>query len=281
MKEFPKDGLIGKTVQAVQHITKLHIPLYASQACFFIILSAFPLLVLLLGLLRYTGLQAGVLTDALQGYIPETLMPYIKRIVMSTYENTSGTVVSISALAALWSAGRGFYGLQTGLNAVYRVEESRGYWYTRLVSALYTVLFLLVLLLTLVLNVFGNAFLYLPEGAFDEILAFIGKVINLRFWLLLFVQTALFTAMFMALPNHKNTFRDSLPGAILSSFGWLAFSKLYSIYMQYFPNYANIYGSVYAIALCMLWLYFCISIVFYGGALNRYLMGRKNAGPKH
>ena len=34
---------------------------------------------------------------------------------------------------------------------------------------------------------------------------------------------------------------------------------------------ANFYGSVYALALSMLWLYFCISIVFYGGALNVYL----------
>ncbi len=275
MKDYPKGGLIGKTLQAARYITDLHIPLYASQACFFIILSAFPLLVLLLGLLRYTGLEAAVLTDALQGYIPEALMPYLRRIVLSTYQNTSGTVLSVSALATLWSAGRGFYGLQTGLNAVYRVEEDRGYWYTRLVSALYTVLFLLVLLLTLVLNVFGNALLYLPEGAFDEILALVGKIVNLRFWLLLFVQTALFSAMFMALPNGKNTLRDSLPGAILSSFGWLVFSKLYSLYVQYFPNYANIYGSVYAVALCMLWLYFCITIVFYGGALNRYLMGRR------
>jgi len=28
------------------------------------------------------------------------------------------------------------------------------------------------------------------------------------------------------------------------------------------------------VALSMLWLYFCISIVFYGGALNHYLQTR-------
>lgn len=279
MREFPRGGLIGKTVYTVRRITSLRVPLYASQASFFIILSAFPMLVLLLGLLRYTGLQAQVLTQALAGYIPAALMPHIKRIVLSTYENTSGAVLSVSALAALWSAGRGIYGLLTGLNGVYEVSESRGYWYTRGISALYTFLFLIVLLLTLVLNVFGSTLLQLLEMLSGDLLEFLGDIVDLRFLLLLLVQTALFCTMYMVLPNRKNPFRESLPGALLASFGWIVFSHLYSLYVAYFPNYANIYGSVYALALCMLWLYFCISIVFYGGALNHYLAQRKSTPP--
>ena len=79
----------------------------------------------------------------------------------------------------------------------------------------------------------------------------------------------------MVLPNRRNRFADSLPGALLASIGWLVFSDLYSIYVEHFSNYANLYGSVYAVALSMLWLYCCISIVFYGGALNRYLMDNR------
>ena len=78
--------------------------------------------------------------------------------------------------------------------------------------------------------------------------------------------------MYAALPNKRNSFRESLPGALLASVGWLVFSDLYSVYVENFSGYANIYGSVYALALSMLWLYFCISIVFYGGALNAYLI---------
>ena len=98
------------------------------------------------------------------------------------------------------------------------------------------------------------------------------QAIDLRFILLLLVQTAVFTAMYMVLPNKRNKLMDSLPGALLASIGWLVFSDLYSIYVAHFAGYANIYGSVYAVALSMLWLYCCISILFYGGALNHYLM---------
>ena len=135
----------------------------------------------------------------------------------------------------------------------------------------YTFLFLLMLLITLVLNVFGTSLLQLLPLQDLSILQFLWELVDSRFLLMLFLQTGLFTAMFMALPNQHNTFRDSLPGALLASAGWLVFSDLYSIYVENFSGYANVYGSVYAVALSMLWLYFCISIVFYGGALNHYL----------
>ena len=76
----------------------------------------------------------------------------------------------------------------------------------------------------------------------------------------------------MVLPNRKNSLSDSLPGALFSSIGWLVFSQLYSLYVDYFPSYSGIYGPIYGIALSMLWLYCCICILFYGGALNFLLM---------
>ena len=59
---------------------------------------------------------------------------------------------------------------------------------------------------------------------------------------------------------------------LLAAIGWQLFTNAYSIYSQKFTAYASIYGSVYVVALGMLWLYCCISIVFYGGVLNRILM---------
>ena len=85
-------------------------------------------------------------------------------------------------------------------------------------------------------------------------------------------STLLFTAMFMRLPGRKNTFSDSLPGAVLAALGWLIFSGLFSVYMERYAGYSGVYGSVYAVALSMLWLYCCLSIVFYGGALNKLLL---------
>ena len=273
MGQTSKESIRDRLYKLVVHLSRQKIGTHAAGTGYFIVLSVFPLLVLVLSLLRYTGLQVDTLTDLLEGFLPDALMPSARRLILSTYQNTSGAVVSLSVLTGLWSASRGVYGLLTGLNAIYGVTENRGYVYTRAISVFYTFLFLLMLLATLVLNVFGTTLLqWLP---FDS--GFLWDVVDWRFLLMLLLQTGLFTAMFMALPNQRNTFRQSLPGALLASVGWLVFSDLYSIYVENFSGYANIYGSVYAVALSMLWLYFCVSIVFYGGALNHYLMHKNES----
>ena len=92
---------------------------------------------------------------------------------------------------------------------------------------------------------------------------------------MLVLQTVLFATMYAYLPNRKQSILKSIPGALLASLGWMVCTNLISIYVKYYQYYANIYGSVYAVALAMLWLYCCISIIFYGAAVNRALMERK------
>ena len=253
----------------IRYVTDQKVPLYAANASFFLVLSVFPVLVVLLALIRYTGMQVETLTNLIGEVVPGALMPMVNRLVLSAYVNSSGTVLSLSAVAALWSASRGMYSFVVGLNAIYEVKENRGYFRTRLISMGYTFAFLLVLLLTLVLHVFGADLLHMLEQL--PIPAFLLNLLDLRVFLLLVLQTALFCAMFMVLPNERNHLGESLPGALLASIGWQVFTNLYSVYSQKSTAYASVYGSVYVVALGMLWLYFCICIVFYGGVLNKTL----------
>ena len=201
--------------------------------------------------------------------------PASYRHTIEVLDRNRTTVLGLSALTALWSASRGVFGLLRGLNAVYDVWEDRGWLYTRGISVVYTFLFGLVLLLTLVLHVFGNTILSWLSMVDNGIVIFLMDLVDLRFFLLLILQSLIFTLMFMVLPNQRNRFVASLPGGILSSIGWLVFSDLFSIYVENFNSYSNIYGSVYAVALGMLWLYCCLSILFYGGALNHFLNARE------
>ena len=270
--DIPKGGAIGKIVALARRVQRMRIPGHAANAGYFIVVSVFPGLVLLLSILRYTQLDAGDLMQLLQGVIPAALLPSAEKLIISTYAQTSRAMISVSAIGALWSASRGMHGVLQGLNAIYGVREDRGYWYTRSISVLYTFALILVLLLTLVLNLFGETLVDMLESSRIPAWQILSGVLDLRFVLLLVLQTLLFCAMFMVLPNRKNRFSDSFPGAVLASMGWLIFTELFSVYVEHFRGYSGIYGSVYAVALSMLWLYFCLSILFYGGALNRLLM---------
>ncbi len=252
-------------------VMALDIPRYASHASFFIVLSLFPALVLALGILRHTGLGVDLLMELLQGFLPKALQEPAANLVTKTYRSTTGTVLSVSALTALWSASRGIHGLLLGLNNVYRVQETRSWLRTRLTAVFYTFAFLLVIILTLVLHLFGNHMITWLQLQDSFLFRLLEELIGWRFLLLLVIQTAVFTCVYMFLPNGHNRLVDALPGALLATIGWQVFTHLYSMYALVFPQLSVVYGSVYAVALGMLWLYICVSIVFYGGALNRYL----------
>ncbi len=271
MAEFPTGGLIGKSVRLWRFVSSLKIRLHAAACCYFLVLAVFPGLLLLLGLLQMTNLEVERLGEMLSGVIPEALLEGMEEVILLTYDRLSVSAIGLSAVTTLWPASRGVYGLLTGLNAVYGAEESRGYLRTRLLCMGYTFAFLLILLLTLLLHVFGSRVAEILSRLDAPLFRFLTEYLDLRFFVLLFLQTVIFTAMFLALPNRRLRLREAVPGALLASCGWLIFSNLYSIYVERFGHLGNIYGSVYAVALSMLWLYCCISIVFYGGVLNRIL----------
>lgn len=275
MRKFPTGGIIGRSVHAFRAVQALQVPLHAANACYFIVLAVFPALLLLLGLLRYTPLEVERLAELFSELLPEALAEGAEELILLTYDNSSGTVVGVSAVTALWSASRGIYGVLKGLNAIYDVTEDRGYFYTRFISMMYMFAFLMILLLTLALQVFWAEIAALLERTAWPVPLFSDGIVSFRFVILLALQTAFFTAMFMVLPGGRNDFLESLPGALLASLGWQLFSNLYSIYVEHFAHLSNIYGSVYAMALSMLWLYCCMSIVFYGGALNVLLRKKK------
>lgn len=264
--------LFQKLETGIRWLSSVHIPHLAANTGYFIILSVFPALLLILSGLRFTGLPVDTLLEILGMVLPQALMGTARELVYSVYENASGAVAGLSALTALWSSSRGVYGLLVGLNTIYGVSEDRGYFYTRAISILYTFAFEVVILLTLVLHVFGGTLTSFFQGIPNPAIQKLMNILDLRFGVLLVLQSLLFTLMFMIFPNRRNGFWESLPGGLFACIGWMLFSNLYSLYVTHFPSYANIYGSVYAIAISMLWLYCCLEIIFFGGALNRLLM---------
>lgn len=261
----------ASALNLVHTIADMQIPVYAANACYFLVLMIFPALLLILASLRYTSLSANDLIEVLENLLPAALMPAAERLIVNTYYNSSGMVISVSALTALWSSSRGVYGLLTGLNHVYGVREDRGYLYTRLISVVYTFAFLLVLIMTLVLHVFGRAISNWLNGVDVPVVQWLVHMVDVRFLLLLSIQILVFTAIYMVLPNRRNRFWSSIPGAAMVAVGWQVFSNLFSVYVQQLHAYENIYGSVYALALGMLWLYICVVILLFGGVLNRMI----------
>jgi len=256
----------------VFNLTELQIPVYAANACYFLAIAIFPALLLILASLRYTALSATDLIRLLEGILPGALIGAAESLIVSTYYNSSAGLLGISAVAALWSASKGVHGLLTGLNTIYGVREDRGWLYTRLISVAYTFVFLILVVVTLVFQVFGESLadrLWLGHHPLVDLLA---EMIDWRSVWLLLAQILIFDLIYMVLPNRRNRFWYSLPGAVLAAVGWQLFSNVCSLYVENMvTRYTNIYGSVYTVAIGLLWIYCCMCILLFGGLINRLI----------
>ena len=92
--------------------------------------------------------------------------------------------------------------------------------------------------------------------------------------------TALFTGVFLALPDKRQRFVHVLPGAAGAACAWVIYSEIYSWYVNHITKASALYGSLSVLLLMLLWLYACISILFYGALLNHALFDWKEEKEK-
>ena len=52
--------------------------------------------------------------------------------------------------------------------------------------------------------------------------------------------------------------------------GGPCFPISFAIYFDMFPGFSNMYGSLTALIMVMLWLYICMNLLLYGAEINAY-----------
>ena len=251
---------------------KDEITVYAAQASFFIVTAFFPFIMLLLTLIQFLpNVGKSDLLAVMVRIMPKMLHSLVVSIVDDLYIKSPGTILSATALTALWSAAKGMLGIERGLNRIYGDFKRRNYLLQRLLCSFYTLIFMLVCVMSLVLLIFGKNIEHLLFR-FLPILAPAARfVISLRFLFALTVFLLTFIGLYAIVPSRKQKPRQQLPGAAFTAVGWLVFSYAFSIYFTHFSNFSYMYGSLTAIVLLMLWLYICICILFIGAELNSFL----------
>ena len=81
-------------------ISDAQLPVYAANAAFFLLLSLFPAMALLLGLIGHLALSTEEFFSFFQQLIPDVLFPLFNEAIRSL-DVGSGPVLSISALTGL------------------------------------------------------------------------------------------------------------------------------------------------------------------------------------
>ncbi|MBR4981915.1 MAG: YihY/virulence factor BrkB family protein, partial [Lachnospiraceae bacterium] len=228
---------------------------YASSIAFFLFLSLIPLLFLICFLIPYTPLSEADLMVACINIVPKPMNPWIIGLISQIYDRPRG-ILPMTILVTVWSAGKGMLALMRALNRINDVLEERGYFKLRIISSFYTIVILIVLIVTFVLGVFGRKILkWLVEQTIG-IMELRSELISIVSFLVMIILSVIaFCGIYTYIPNKKLEFKNQIPGAVFVASGWSIFTFGFSLYIEYFSSFTA-YGTLGAIVLFLLWLYF-------------------------
>ncbi len=247
-----------------------NVGIVSAGVAFYAFLAIFPAL---MALISIYGLAMD--PDNVQKQISQlsTMMPdEAFDIVKQQIENftaTSGKALSwgtaLGILFSLWSSNKGTKSLFVGVDIAYNTEKTRGFIKQNVITLLFTFGAIILLILSMVLIVVFPALV-------DQ-LGLPSQIENLITWLR-WVILAILVVFFLSLvykfaPARPNpTFRMVFPGALLATLLWLIVSSGFSYYVSNFGSYGEVYGSISAVVILMLWLLLTSWMVILGAELN-------------
>jgi membrane protein len=253
------------------------LPGLSAQLAYFLLLSLFPLLIVLFTLLPYFPIPHQDMLGMIKDFAPVEAMDLIEKNVNDIMDHRNGGLLSFGIIGTIWSASNGINAIVRAFNKAYNVKESRSYIVSRGVAILLTFGLIFVFILAIILPVFGKEiglFLFSKLGYTTEFI----KLWNTLSWLVsAIILFLIFTGLYWIAPNVRLRCRSALPGAIFATVGWIISSIGLSFYVGNFSNYSLTYGSIGAIIVLMIWLYITAFIIILGGEINAFYSERNRS----
>lgn len=244
---------------------------FAAQSAFFIFLSFFPLISIIITVPQFLPITQDELISLVCRLLPAKFESYVTNVVKEIYEGASDSVTVISVITALWSSSKGLMAIRNGLNEVYRSREQRNYVIIRGISAVYTLLLAILMIALVPINMFGTQIAEFIIRKFPFLQDLTLLVYGMRTSVTFVLLFLLFWVLYTVVPTRKTRFREQIPGALFAALTWVLITRLYSLYIEKYANTSYMYGSLTTVIFLMFWLYFVIYMLFIGAQINEYM----------
>lgn len=261
----------------------------AAELAFFGVLSVFPAVLAVAAALGSLDAVAGEGTaDRVRAATVQFLASLLTErgsgavdAVSDLFRSGNTGVLTLSVLAALWAASRGFAAVIRSMAIVYDLEDERPWWRIRLLAIALSIGTVLVVAAILSMLVVGPVL-----GRGQEVAKAIGlgpAFATAWNWLRLPTALALLIAwaatVFHVSTSHPTSWRSDLPGALLVAVLWVIESAAFRLYLDLAGDGNQVFGVLGGALVVLVWLYLLSAALLLGGELNGILATR--ASPEH
>jgi membrane protein len=257
-------------IHVVRDMEKNHTMAFAAALSYYFVVALFPFLIFLSAVVAYLPVPDffSQVMGLIARVVPAANMGPLRNLMTDTILSRHSRLLTFGILFTLWSASSGFTALIDVLDTAYDVPETRRYWKTRGLALLLTFSVGCLLVIALGLLLVGSSLGTWLTQTFG--------VHSLRpyiRWAVAIGCTILAVELlYFVVPNVKQRFVSTLPGAVIAASGWIGLSYLLGIYFQDFSAYSKGYGSLGVALAFSIWLYWTGFVILIGAQFNAELL---------
>ncbi|RID90979.1 YihY/virulence factor BrkB family protein [Gemmobacter lutimaris] len=259
-----------RLVRIMARASQANLGMVAAGVAFFGFLSIFPAMAFVMGLWSFAADPAVIRDEMaiLADFLPHDAFSVLNTQVealLAAGSSELGWTTILSLMVAFWSARSGVAGMVSGLNAVHHHPDRSGV-YAILLSMALTLMMVVIALAALLASIVAPVLLrFLPLGPFASLALDLG---NMLLALGLLVLGLALTYRFG--PNRPDHIQVRLftRGLLVAMVLWFAVSRGFVLYLANFNSYNQVYGSIGAVVILMMWLYLSAYAVLLGAAVD-------------
>ena len=245
----------------------------SAEMGYWMMLGIFPLLFFIVSIFGFLGKKSLMVHffAFISRILPKDAYALIQDVLREVMIFKQGKLVAVIGICVtIFLASNAIFCVIKGLNRAYGINETRTLIYTRILSIVMVFANAFVLFIAMNLVVFGKIILFYLAISFN-ISAPLQSVILFLRWPITFVFLFIVTAInYYVLPafTFETKKRSVVPGTLFFCFFWLIGSWGFSLYVGNLNTYNRVYGTLGAVAMMMVWLYYTSVLILLGGNIN-------------
>lgn len=246
----------------------------AAALTYYMLFAFFPFLIFLsnlLGKLDFPTLPF----EQLRMIIPHDVLEIVQNYLIHVKAVSSTQLLVFGLVFSIYFPVRAMYSLMDCICRAYEVPERRGIVHRFMVVLLLAASLVFLIVASLPIMLLGKNFLYWLGGFLPlnfDVIEFWDGIRFIVMGGLLFITLTLF---YVIAPSVVIHIKEALPGAMVALVGWLAFSKIFSFYVENIASYSAVYGSIGAIIVLLLWLYATSMTLIIGAEVNAFFSKKR------
>jgi len=247
--------------------------LYAGSLSWNFFLAIFPSLIFLFTLIAYIpglNLQKTILT-LMDSFLPDDAYKVIRSTIRDIVQHQRSGLLSFGFITALYFASNGVFSMMLAFDSNFNEDEKkkRNFFQKRAKSILVTLGITTLIFLALSVLITGNlvsAYIIKKKIINKTIMLLVVK--GIQFITLSTLIFFIMSSVYYFAHSAKNKWKFFSPGAIVATILSIVATYLFSNYVDGFDSYNKLYGSIGAIIVLMLLIYFNTLCVLVGFELN-------------